>query len=589
MPESPHRIRTQRWLVRTASASEAFAWRGFLREHGSDLLLPPLERLFEETVGSERFVYLPRLEVKLKVDSMERLPELLSEAVLGQLREQLSPMLQAQAVPTGQPLAWEESSAATNRFEIFLHYLRRGWLPWPLAHGSAAQQAQVLTETCRREWGQLVDYLRTRPESATFYFRLLQLIAPEEAFALVEALAGAGSPGLGAALAQVLRHLFDPGKSFFKRHTQLRLTAAFLAEAGLGTTGTASPPLEELAQQELSPEELRAWREFVSRLPEAAAVWFQSGRAARGDAGQAAITKGDGGLEVLPGPGSATGFSFAGENPAEPPGSIADLASATPGPDDLQPLGADLGPPATPDVEPGADRTGEMERQMSPAALPGSLRPPGTQLPGRDGSPVGGAILKALEAGEQSTTIVPPAVEAQGHRSLAEGLFPLLVSQAGLVLLHPFLPRFFKNTALVQEGDSQLAPSALERGAALLYFLATGREEPYEYELGLIKVLLGLHPEFPLPVGAGLVQPADGEEAETLLQSAIAHWGALRNTSVSGLRSTFLERQGLLRDEGDFWKLHVEQGPFDVLLDRLPWSIGIVRLPWMKEAVYTEW
>ena len=53
--------------------------------------------------------------------------------------------------------------------------------------------------------------------------------------------------------------------------------------------------------------------------------------------------------------------------------------------------------------------------------------------------------------------------------------------------------------------------------------------------------------------------------------------------------STFLRRFGLLREiEGGF-RLQVEPGPFDVLLERLPWGFAIVKLPWMREPLFTEW
>ncbi len=684
MQSTPHRIRKQRWMVRTASAPEAFAWRRFLREQGQDLLLPLLERVFEEAAGLERVVHIPRLELKVRVDSVERLAEVLPELALQQLREQLGPILQEQAPLAGQPVAWEESPTPINRFELLLYYLRRGSLPWPAAHGSASQQALAFTETCRREWRQLLDYLRSRPESAPFYFRLLQFLSPEEAVSLVEALSGAGPPGFGAALAHGLRQLLDPGKSPFRRYTRLRLAAAFLAEAVLGRAGTRPPNLGDVAVEAVPPEEQRVWQEFLSKLPEAAAVWFQPRKPEPilDEAGKAETRTGDRDLDLRPKAGSASSPRSAGAVSAEAQRERQALDSATPGPGvgqvvktsaakleapgvepildgageaetrtgdrdlDLRPKAeptsspdsagavpaearrdryargsATPGPgvgeavktsaakPEAPGVEPISDQAGEAETRKAsrdlrmrlkirPSTSPRPAKPKELQVPQDADSPAGGrppkaeaskAPLEAPGAQAQASTFPTPAAEPLEHPPSTEALFPLLVQQAGLVLLHPFLPRFLENTAILEKGHAQLTASALGRAAALLYLLATGREEFYEYELGLIKVMLGLHPEFPLPVCAGLVKPEDGEEAEALLQSAIGHWGALKNTSVSGLRSAFLERQGLLREEGDLWKLQVERGPFDVLLDQLPWSISIVRLPWMRKAIYTEW
>jgi hypothetical protein len=35
--------------------------------------------------------------------------------------------------------------------------------------------------------------------------------------------------------------------------------------------------------------------------------------------------------------------------------------------------------------------------------------------------------------------------------------------------------------------------------------------------------------------------------------------------------------------------LQVEQKAVDVLLNTLPWGIGVIKLPWMKEILHTEW
>jgi hypothetical protein len=171
----------------------------------------------------------------------------------------------------------------------------------------------------------------------------------------------------------------------------------------------------------------------------------------------------------------------------------------------------------------------------------------------------------------------------------SEAAFPLLAAHAGLILLHPFLPRFFESTGVKEPASVELSPFALPRAGALLHFLATGRDAAYEYDLVFIKVLLGLNPETPLCVSEGLLVEADPGETEALLESAITHWTALKNTSIAGFRSSFLDRRALLREEDNGWRLQVERQPFDVLLEHLPWSISVVKLPWMKRLIHTEW
>lgn len=186
------------------------------------------------------------------------------------------------------------------------------------------------------------------------------------------------------------------------------------------------------------------------------------------------------------------------------------------------------------------------------------------------------------------TAAVEPEADAATAPPEPDGQFGLAVVHAGLVLLHPFLPRFFETLEIRPQGN-RIPEAALPRAAALLHFLATGEDNGYEFELELIKVLLALPPESPLPVSAGLLNGADKAEAEALLAAAVGHWTALKNTSVQALRASFLQRKGLLHKEEEGWRLRVESHPFDVLLGQLPWAFSIVRLPWMSIPIFTEW
>ncbi|MBA3962677.1 MAG: hypothetical protein H0X40_12355 [Chthoniobacterales bacterium] len=171
----------------------------------------------------------------------------------------------------------------------------------------------------------------------------------------------------------------------------------------------------------------------------------------------------------------------------------------------------------------------------------------------------------------------------------SESEFPTMVSHAGLVLLHPFLPRFFENAGIRAESDSSLPVCTLPRSAALLHFLSTGHESIYEYDLALIKVLVGLTPDDSLCVSEGLLNAGDEDLVHGLLEAAISHWTALEGTSPDGFRSSFLQRPALLRSDEQGWRLQVERRSFDMLLDYLPWGISVVKLPWMERAIHIEW
>jgi hypothetical protein len=163
-----------------------------------------------------------------------------------------------------------------------------------------------------------------------------------------------------------------------------------------------------------------------------------------------------------------------------------------------------------------------------------------------------------------------------------EGLY---INCAGLVLLHPFLPQFFEALGIAS-GDRILDT---DRALCLLYFLATGQSVAPEYELILPKILCNLPLEQPVEAIIELTQ-AEIEECTALLEAVVRHWEVLRNTGIDSLRGTFLVRPGKvsLHDNGD-WLLQVETQGFDILLDQLPWGIGMIRLPWMQRMMRVEW
>lgn len=164
---------------------------------------------------------------------------------------------------------------------------------------------------------------------------------------------------------------------------------------------------------------------------------------------------------------------------------------------------------------------------------------------------------------------------------------PQFFSNAGVVLLHPFLNSFFKKLDLL-EGKNFKDDTAKSKAVILLHFLATAEEYPREYEMVLPKFLCEMPVNMPLDHTIQITKE-EKEEANNLLQAAITHWGALGSTSPDGLREGFLIREGKLEKEQTGWRLFVEQKTLDILLDRLPWGISILKLPWMSEMLNVEW
>ena len=168
------------------------------------------------------------------------------------------------------------------------------------------------------------------------------------------------------------------------------------------------------------------------------------------------------------------------------------------------------------------------------------------------------------------------------NEEIKQGIF---IDNAGLVLLHPFLPRLFEELEIVTE-EKLLQP---EIALSLLHYLVTGETEAPEYELVLPKILCGISLSEPAPLTIALSEN-ELSEASNVLEAVLQHWEALRSTTPDGLRGNFLVRPGKIsqKDDGD-WLLQVESRAFDVLLDQLPWGISMIKLPWMKNILWVEW
>jgi len=139
----------------------------------------------------------------------------------------------------------------------------------------------------------------------------------------------------------------------------------------------------------------------------------------------------------------------------------------------------------------------------------------------------------------------------------------LYINNAGLVILAPYLPRYFKMLGML-ENDIFPDPETAARAVLLLQYLATGKTEAPEHELVLNKILCNLH--FTTPVPESIVLTEQEQEISEQLLNA-----------------------GMVREHEDHFSLMVENKGFDILLSFLPWTISVVSLPWMDGRVETEW
>ncbi len=200
-------------------------------------------------------------------------------------------------------------------------------------------------------------------------------------------------------------------------------------------------------------------------------------------------------------------------------------------------------------------------------------------------------------AGRAGTPLAPVAampapwpVAAPPSPPATAAVDALYVAHAGLVLLWPFIQRFADRLGLLRAGKPvrwRDANSA-SRAAVGLHCVISGDAAPPEFQLALPKLLCGLPLDEPLLLDEPL-SDAEQAECETLLVAAIAQAPILRQMSVAGFRGSFGLRPGQLSTRDGHWLLRVERQAYDVVIDRFPWSAGLVRLPWMPTLLQVQW
>lgn len=162
-----------------------------------------------------------------------------------------------------------------------------------------------------------------------------------------------------------------------------------------------------------------------------------------------------------------------------------------------------------------------------------------------------------------------------------------LSQRGGLVLLHPFLPLLFGRLDLL-DSKRQIPKSNIAVARRALQLIGDTQADEDQPTDAVEKLLLGVPQNWAVP-GEKVSEQPDLALINSLLASVVERWGALGQTSPDGLRDAFICRNATLRRQDTAWSLRVENGPFDMLLDRLPWSFGTIGLPWMPEPCNVHW
>src|SRR5262249_48375733 len=173
----PHRIRRLRWRVTAATREEAFDVRARLRTMIETGLLSHIERAFDAVAGEET-LYVPRLELKLRVSRLEDIGAALVREIERESAALRSGRTAVAAAPATAPSAEPPPPSA---IEALLQYLEIGLLPWTVASLDRAATLALLRAASREEMGFVLARVPIAwPRAIVFLVRWLQLVPESE-------------------------------------------------------------------------------------------------------------------------------------------------------------------------------------------------------------------------------------------------------------------------------------------------------------------------------------------------------------------------------------------------------------------------
>lgn len=534
-----HIIQRQILEVEIPGGSEHWHWQERLSRFAREVFAPHLEALLDRHSTPGEVIRIEKLELTADLLTIENWEKLLLDDLLRKVE---------QALPTRpddgkQPGAFEgqvrRETTAENLLEQFFFFLKNGTLPWQTPTSVRQNFEPVMLKvfeenrTPRRveEFREMLRSQRVRQRlaaqfSGRFLVKLVSVFFKEKIAQVAEN---------QDFLSEMSKRAGIPAEEIEPVFWTL-----FFEDAS-GIRETSMPGVANAEQTLLQ----KVWLRFLTKNPERAAAvvqaFFQQ-KKVEGTTGR-----------MWPPPLQKL-FEALQASPAKAESLVVWLKSQTGSFEKLVALHA-----------------GELETLMAKLS---DLPPTG--------------LKKWLDAKAGKAALPPTKQEQLTEKEQAlepvetEGIY---VDNAGLVLLHPFLPTFFEELNVVKNGRM----TNPHRAVHLLQYLATGQSATPEYELPLNKLLCGLPLEEPLTRKLRLTQK-EKTEAEKLLEAVIRHWSVLMNTSPEGLQGTYLCREGKLSRRGhEDWQLQVEQKGFDILLNDLPWSISMIKLPWMGGMLWVEW
>ncbi|MBL7775627.1 MAG: hypothetical protein JNK89_06460 [Saprospiraceae bacterium] len=535
---APHTIGRQVLQVQTDRFAHAAQLQQALSQAFWARMAPTLERVFDRHAGPGQWLQIDRLEIDLGPIEPAWLDQSKLETLLFEKAE-------AALLEALKNTRLETSPARTGpqrHFDLWLYWLLRGTLPWSAAAPAADWRADVL-KILRAEpaaMARLRDVLRQYPQPLR---RLVLQHEPAFLKSVLEFSSGQAQGAFAALVQEVKTALAGPRSGVDA--AARRALEIWLWETALRETVVLQRPWAA----EQFPRLLEAGSPLLAAVPALKKVVERKKSAF--PALRALLEQG-------------------------PPARVE------------RPSGTEAEKPLKPD--PAQRPSSPVQPELSQQTARPKASDPAETPPPPPFSEKSATTRPAPEAEQREVFPNPPENTRRSElpdAALAEAPGGYFVQQAGLVLLHPFLQRFFSKFELL-DGPEFRDETARHRAVLLLQALAGGDIGSPDFNLVLPKFLCALPVNQPLDHTL-TPTPEEREEADRLLQAAIDHWGALGATSPGGLREGFLQRPGKLEHTDTGWHLQVERRTLDILLDRLPWNLSLVKLPWMPELLRVDW
>lgn len=164
---------------------------------------------------------------------------------------------------------------------------------------------------------------------------------------------------------------------------------------------------------------------------------------------------------------------------------------------------------------------------------------------------------------------------------------PILVKNAGVVLLSEYVPTLFRLMELLNGKEFVSAARQLD-AVHVLQYAVTGMMETSEVYLPLNKIMCGLRLDDAVADGISLTS-AQQELINGMIMNLVGQWTVIGKTSVDGFRGNWLVRDGLLSETEERWELVVEPRPYDILINKFPFSYSIIKYQWMDKPLHVKW